>query len=181
MSALSHGQLVPHPEAAPLPAREFAEPLLASAAAVETPVGNPAATAALASEGAAEALAGDDSVGSCACLDEVLRLSKTIREPSRDVGQTDFLIFALLRTRRVFMWQEPSRIDLRKAYLPPWADETLTQHAEVDAVVRKGIREDSGVPLWAPVSEKHPVGTWQHYVSAVFTGEIEEAGGHGLR
>ena len=109
-----------------------------------------------------------------------MKLSRRIRgtrEGAREwIGHSAFVIFALLRKVRVYVWEGENRVDLCKAVLPQWKLEELTREPAADAIACCAVPRDSGPPDWAPVSGEYPLLLCNHFIAGVSTDFVDIAG-----
>ena len=146
--------LVAFPKPARLAVRDIAEPVLQGAenAAMSAPE--------MPSASAGAVVAAPDPAGALSeqghkCFEKLMKLSRTIRRPRAWIGYSAFVVFALLRKVRVYVWEGENRVDLCKAVLPPWKLEELSREPSADAIACCAVPRDSGPPGWAPVSEDY--------------------------
>ena len=98
-------------------------------------------------------------------LGRLLSLAREIRRPRQYVGYSFFILFALVKRCRPFIWEGDSRIDVIQSFLP-WAQETCVQECCVDAVCCCFEVIDHAQARMVPVSECHPLHETRHYVAA---------------
>lgn len=167
--------LVAAPKPAPLAVRGIAEPLLQGAenAAMDAfALPSVSAAAAAAAPEPARAFSEEGH----ACFEKLMKLSRSIRRPREWIGYSAFVVFALLRKVRVYVWEGRTRVDLCKAALPPWKLEELSRAPAVDAIACCAVPQDSGPPVWAPVSEDRPLIMCNHFVAGVCTDFVDVTG-----
>ncbi len=161
--------LVAFPKPAPLAVRGIAEPVLPGPE-------NVAMSAPCASAGAVAAApwpAGALSEQGQECFDKLMKLSRSIRRPKAWIGHSAFVVFALLRKVRVYVWEGEARVDLCKVVLPPWKLEELSREPAVDAIACCAVPRDSGPPDWTPVSRDHPLWMCSHFIAGVPTDFVD--------
>ena len=170
---------VAFPQPAPLAVRDIAEPVLtgteiAAVSAFEKTAANAGAVV------APPAPAGALSQQGQRCFETLMKLSRSIRGTPGGrrgwIGYSAFVIFALLRKVRVYVWEGRNRVDLCKAVLPPWKLEELTREPAADAIACCAVPRDSGPPDWAPVSEEYPLILCNHFIAGVSTDFVDTTG-----
>ena len=92
------------------------------------------------------------------------------------MGYSAFLVFALARRVRVYVWEGGERVDLCEVMLPPWKAKEVTRQPAVDAIACCAVPRDAGPPDWAPVSERYPLQRCTHFVAGLSIG-IDDATG----
>ena len=165
-----------HPSPAPLRLREIAAPLC-----VQTTVAGDSAKVPVmaAVEGPAQSRR-PKSVEAWyqkegGCLEKLLDLARAVRQPRQSVGYSAFLVFAMLRKLRIWVWEGNNRVDIASVFLPSWARENMSASVEADAVCCTAVPCNNGPPTFAPVSAQHPLRTATHYVAVVHTGVIDDS------
>ena len=151
----------PAPATAPLGERVAAPPLGDEQAdAVVPPVSAPAAVFA------------DSADPSSKVLTALLSLARSIQAPRAYIGHSAFLLFALSRQTKVFLWEGETRIDLVEVYAP-WASELCTKSAIVDVVACAPIKAASGCnqkgcseSTFAPIDDDIPLEECRHWLCA---------------
>ena len=59
------------------------------------------------------------------CLEKLLDLARAVRKPRQSVGYSAFIVFALLRKMRIWVWEGSNRVDIASVFLPSWATEGM--------------------------------------------------------
>ena len=98
-------------------------------------------------------------------LGRLLSLAREIRRPRHYVGYSFFILFALLKRCRPFLWEGDTRIDVIQSFVP-WAQEECVRECCVDGVCCCFEVIDHGKARMVPVSEEHPLHETRHYVAA---------------
>ena len=165
------------PQGAPLKFWEAAEPFPEEyAAPVGEPTSAPEAGSATApsvhitedvvpQEAQGAAVAVDHGAGEGA-MRKLLELSRQIRTARTYIGHSAFILMALVKGVRPYVWEGDSRVDLLEAYAP-WALERCTTAVAVDGVCV--CTDAKGV--WSPVDSENPLHKCRHFVGAAFVKE----------
>ena len=162
------------PQGAPLKFWEAAEPFPEEYAA---PVGKPTSAAEAGSTTAPSIDLTEDAVpqeaqGAAVAVDQgagegatrkLLELSRQIRTDRTYIGHSAFILMALLKGVRPYVWEGDSRVDLLEAYAP-WALERCTTAVAVDGVCVCSAEEG----VWAPVDTKNPLHKCRHFMAAAY-------------
>ena len=98
-------------------------------------------------------------------LGRLLSLARQIRRPRQYLGYSFFILFALAKKCRPFLWEGDSRIDMIETYAP-WMEQECVQECCVDGVCCCYEILANGQAKMVPVSEKHPLHTTRHFVAA---------------
>ena len=98
-------------------------------------------------------------------LGRLLSLARQIRRPRQYLGYSFFILFALAKKCRPFLWEGDSRIDMIETYAP-WMEQECVQECCVDGVCCCYENLANGQAKMVPVSEKHPLHTTRHFVAA---------------
>ena len=111
--------------------------------------------------------------------DKVLALARTMQRRHSHVGHCAFVIFALMRRLRVYVWEGDTRIDLLEV-MAPWALKECTGRTSFDAVACVMRRSDNGLAICAPISgdEEQTLQNMGHYVACVHVDGMEPNGEH---
>ena len=152
----------PAPATAPLGERVAAPPL-----------GDEQADAVVPTVSAPAAVFADSADPSSKVLTALLSLARSIQAPRAYIGHSAFLLFALSRQTKVFLWEGETRIDLVEVYAP-WASELCTKSAIVDVVAcapitaesdcsQKGCQQGS---TFAPIGDGIPLEKCRHWLTA---------------
>ena len=99
-------------------------------------------------------------------LDKLLKLSLEIGADEQYVGHSFFVLLALQRNCRPYIWEGSDRIDVVATYVP-WADERCTQRCVIDAVSVCMVPSDHGPAQMKRVSETHPLTMCKHWVAGM--------------
>merc|ERR1711872_1111073 len=91
------------------------------------------------------------------CLEKLLDLARAVRKPRQSVGYSAFIVFALLRKRRIWVWAGSNRVDIVSVFLPSWASEGMSALVEADVTCCAAVPSNNGPPTFAPVSAEHPL------------------------
>ena len=100
-----------------------------------------------------------------AVLDRVLSLARELRTPRQDLGHFAFILFALSRAVRPYLWEGESRVDLLEVYAP-WAIPRCPGQCAVDGVsCCPQLRADGSVE-WVAVGPTHTLHRANHFQAA---------------
>ena len=105
-------------------------------------------------------------------LGQLLLLARQIRQPRAYVGHSAFILFALLKKCRPFIWEGDSRVDLVGIYAP-WLEELCIRSCVVDGVCCCLEALPAGMAVMHPVTEAHPLRECKHYLSCTRSHPME--------
>ena len=104
-------------------------------------------------------------------LSKLLTFARSIRQPGSYIGHSAFILFALSRRKRLYVWEGGERIYLLHTYAT-WACDMCSAAVAADAVACACIVKGSGqIRDFAPIGDAHPLHTCRHWLSAVHIGE----------
>ena len=96
----------------------------------------------------------------------VLRLAREIRRPSAYLGYIAFVLFALCRACRPYVWEGAVHMDLLQVFAP-WAIPQCPADCAVAALPCALVGRAGGVIECVPISEEVPLHRTVHYVAGV--------------
>ncbi len=161
------------PLRAPAPAPPSGAPsaLPSAAPSAAPPVASPEGKAPIGAGKAAArvpAVAAPAELDPAKASDALLALARAIRKPCEYIGHSTFILLALCKGCRPYIWEGESRVDIVETYVP-WASDKCPRPCLVDGVCCCITRRGSGGTKseWWPVSESHPLALCRHFVAAV--------------
>ena len=159
------------PPRADLPALVPADPVCKTKASKKAPEKRP-----LQSAGAAIDVPSDNEAGCgenalpaapVSDLGFVLKVAREIRREGAYVGQSAFLLLALMKNMRVYTWEGEVRVDLVSLYAP-WALERCVHEPVVDAIFCTLDRHpETGERVHFHVSDETLLNTCNHWVAGL--------------
>ena len=98
-------------------------------------------------------------------LKKLVNAARFINRTCSYVGYHFFVLFALSKKCRPFMWEGEHRVDILETYAP-WALEQDIAECAVDGVCCCSGQGQDG-PEWVPVSEQQPLNMVNHFVAGI--------------
>ena len=110
--------------------------------------------------------------------DKVLAFAREMQRQRNHVGHAAFVIFAMVRRIRIYVWEGENRIDLLEVLAPWFLEECATGRSTTDAIACAMVRSDEGLAICAPISgdKRQTLQKMGHYVACVQVEGMEPYG-----